>query len=94
MAQSGKLDRPGRETAASRGYDYRWQRERLDFLRRHPLCVMCAQEGSVTVATVVDHKVPHQGNQSLFWDQNNWQPLCKPHHDSHKQRQERAAGLR
>lgn len=32
-------------------------------------------------ATVVDHIVPHCGNQQLFWDTDNWQPLCKKHHD-------------
>jgi 5-methylcytosine-specific restriction protein A len=34
-----------------------------------------------TKATVVDHIIPHRGNQRLFWDQNNWQALCKRHHD-------------
>ena len=41
-----------------------------------------------TYATVVDHKTPHNGNQELFWDRSNWQPLCKPHHDGEKQREE------
>ena len=35
----------------------------------------------MTSATVVDHITPHQGNQNLFWDTNNWQALCKPCHD-------------
>jgi hypothetical protein len=24
----------------------------------------------------------------LFWDESNWQSLCKTHHDGEKQRQE------
>ena len=32
-------------------------------------------------ATVVDHIIPHKGDQKLFWDTRNWQPLCKPCHD-------------
>lgn len=24
---------------------------------------------------------PHRGDPVLFWDQTNWQPLCKHHHD-------------
>ena len=32
-------------------------------------------------ATVVDHIIPHRGDQKLFWDQNNWQALCKSCHD-------------
>ena len=38
-------------------------------------------EGKYTRATVVDHIIPHRGDRILFWDQNNWQPLCKPCHD-------------
>jgi 5-methylcytosine-specific restriction protein A len=55
---------------------------------------MCKGQGVVEQATVIDHIQPHQGNQRLFWDQSNWQPLCKLHHDSHKQRQEHGLGLR
>lgn len=29
----------------------------------------------------VDHIIPHKGDPELFWDQDNWQSLCKPHHD-------------
>ncbi len=50
---------------------------------------MCAKAGRVTAATVVDHIKPHRGDQKLFWDTANWQALCKPCHDSHKQQIER-----
>lgn len=33
-------------------------------------------------ATVVDHIIPHRGDQKLFWDRSNWQALCKSCHDS------------
>jgi 5-methylcytosine-specific restriction protein A len=33
------------------------------------------------VAEVVDHIKPHKGDMTLFWDENNWQSLCKMHHD-------------
>lgn len=46
---------------------------------------MCQAEGRVTAASVVDHKVPHKGDPQLMWDHDNWQPLCKPHHDTTKQ---------
>ena len=36
---------------------------------------------SVIRETVVDHIVPHRGDQKLFWDKSNWQPLCKACHD-------------
>lgn len=80
-------------TSTQRGYGYKWQKAREAFLREHPLCVMCAAEGRVTVATVVDHIVPHRGDQSLFWRRSNWQPLCATHHSRDKQRQEARESL-
>ena len=49
---------------------------------------MCQQQGRTTIATVVDHIKPHRGDRRLFWDSDNWQPLCAPHHSSTKQREE------
>jgi tetratricopeptide (TPR) repeat protein len=31
-------------------------------------------------AEVVDHIVPHRADRKLFWDQSNWQALCRMHH--------------
>ncbi|EMA1799432.1 HNH endonuclease [Cronobacter turicensis] len=84
-------------------YGSRWDKARLTFLRANPLCVMCHRQGRAVPATVVDHIKPHKlkealngGNpqeiakaQKLFWDKANWQPLCKQHHDSTKQRIEK-----
>lgn len=71
-----------RGSAASRGYNARWRRERSAFLELNPLCKHCQSDGRITIATVVDHIIPHKGDYQLFWDWNNWQPLCKQHHDS------------
>lgn len=87
-----------------RVYSSRWDKARLRFLQQHPLCVMCEQQGRITPATLVDHIEPHKlkdalksGNplaiskaQLLFWDKENWQALCKAHHDSTKQRMEKS----
>lgn len=70
-----------RKGANERGYTYKWQKASKAFLARHPLCVMCQQNGIVKAAEVVDHIKPHRGNQLLFWDKKNWQPLCKKCHD-------------
>jgi 5-methylcytosine-specific restriction protein A len=67
--------------AVVRGYDSRWNKARLAFLAAHPLCEACKRRGVYTRATVVDHIVPHRGDQALFWDESNWQALCKPCHD-------------
>lgn len=73
-----------RASAHARGYDHRWQKARLTFLARFPLCSMCQKLGRTVAATVVDHIVPHRGDQALFWNTTNWQPLCAPCHDRHK----------
>lgn len=70
-----------RAHAAERGYGAKWQRERRKFLESNPFCVKCYEEGHITMATVVDHIVPHRGDQKLFWDRGNWQPLCEHHHN-------------
>ena len=68
-------------SAASRGYNRAWQKASKQYLAAHPLCVKCLEEGQFRKATVVDHIVPHRGDEKLFWDRSNWQPLCKKHHD-------------
>lgn len=75
-----------RPTARERGYDTKWDKARAGYLSAHPDCHRCPNP-----ATVVDHKIPHDGNMKLFWDHNNWQPLCAPCHNSWKQSQERKA---
>ena len=70
-----------RAYASERGYGAKWQRERKKFLDSNPFCVKCYEEGHITIATVVDHIKPHRGDQKLFWDRGNWQPLCEHHHN-------------
>ena len=70
-----------RKSSTQRGYDTRWQKARRMYLNQHPLCLACQKEHRTTTATVVDHIKPHRGNQHLFWDVSNWQPLCKQCHD-------------
>ena len=62
-------------------YGAKWQRERRKFLESNPFCVKCYEEGHITMATVVDHIKTHRGDQKLFWDRSNWQPLCEHHHN-------------
>lgn len=51
---------------------------------------MCAGKGQ----SAVDHIKSHNGDESLFWDEDNLQLLCKPCHDQHKQKMDKAARLR
>ena len=66
--------------AAKRGYNRRWQKARSR-IWKHIRFVCSAPSRQVRPATVVDHIIPHRGDQKLFWDQNNWQSLCKSCHD-------------
>jgi 5-methylcytosine-specific restriction protein A len=50
---------------------------------------MCKAAGRMEPATVVDHVVPHRGDQQLFWDEGNWAPACKPCHDAKTAREGR-----
>lgn len=81
-----------RKSSTRRGYGYKWQKAREGFLKKNPLCVDHEARGQVVAATVVDHIVPHRGDMELFWDSDNWQPLCKLCHDSWKQRLEKSGG--
>jgi 5-methylcytosine-specific restriction enzyme A len=86
-----ELDRQ-RPSAARRGYGPRWRRARAAFLAQHPLCAVCEGRGLVIAATLVDHVVPHRGDQRLFWDQGNWAPACKRCHDAKTAREGRWGG--
>lgn len=86
--------RPKGGGATARGYTYQWEQYRKRFLLLNPLCVYCQRVGKVTEACIVDHIIPHQGNQTLFWQQDNHQALCKLCHDSVKAREEARLGYR
>lgn len=76
-----------RPSARERGYTSKWDKERTAYLKVNRKCCMCPAP-----ATVVDHKVPHKGDDKLFWSRSNWQPMCASCHSSRKQRQERGRG--
>jgi 5-methylcytosine-specific restriction enzyme A len=66
-----------------------WRNLRRAQLKREPLCAMCAAIGKRTPATIADHKIPHRGNEALFFSPANLASLCKLHHDTTKARAER-----
>ncbi len=76
-----RADDQRRGTSTERGYDARWRKARKMFLARNPVCVRCHELNRVEIATVVDHVDPHRGDYEKFWDESNWQALCKPCHD-------------
>lgn len=63
-----------RGSAASRGYDWRWQRLRLLVLAAEPICRRCSARGEVVEATLVDHILPL--SEGGGFEEDNLQPLC------------------
>lgn len=54
-----------------------WVEFRNRFIAANPKCYCCEER-----ATVVDHWMAHKGAYKLFWNETNYIPLCKPHHDA------------
>jgi 5-methylcytosine-specific restriction protein A len=81
-----------RPNSTDRGYNYRWKQLRARHLGREPLCVHCRDKGKTVMASEVDHIIPHKGDAKLFWDETNWQSLCKSCH-SRKTRWEMRWGV-
>lgn len=89
-----------RGTAHARGYTRRWtDHYRPWFLGRNPLCgdrlpgapattdSVCASTDRPRAATLVDHIVPHRGDQQLFWNPMNHQSLCDECHNKKRARE-------
>lgn len=85
MRENGEPKRPHLErkrrtqsaTTSARGYGYDWQRLRSVWMNAEPrYCVLCARKGLIVAATVVDHIIPHAGDDKLRLDWNNLQGLC------------------
>lgn len=86
------------------GSRWQRERKAFLSLPHNQFCIRCKRRGLLNAGTmrmdgtletsrrriglVVDHIIPHKGDQRLFWDQDNWQPLCHDHHDIVKQREE------
>lgn len=73
----------------------RWQKFRLSILDRD--CWICQATGELLVgkypapnSPVVDHKIPHRGDERLFWDPGNLWAVSKRYHDSEKAKLENA----
>jgi 5-methylcytosine-specific restriction enzyme A len=63
----------------------RFLRMRAAFMRSHVLCAFCEKRGVIRAGCVLDHIVPHRGDQTLFWSTSNWQVLCSACHSKRKQ---------
>jgi len=69
-----------RQNSNKRGYGYRWQKYRVNFLKENPLCEHCHLQGLITAATDVDHIIPSTPDEKRFWAKKNHQGLCHSCH--------------
>ena len=68
----------------------RWRKLRWSILVRDAFtCQLCGRLEGKTSQLVADHKKPQRGDETLFWNEDAIQTLCKPCHDQVKQREER-----
>lgn len=100
MAPKLKSSRELRDTryspdATVRGWYHstRWQKLRQQVLERD--LYTCQQTGVLLTGNspapnspVVDHVMPHKGDERLFWDIENLQAVSKAYHDSDKRKME------
>ena len=78
---TGKV-RDERASPSVRGYDRAWQRLRLWYLRRHPLCEECRRADKVVPAEQVHHVVAFKGKDDpLRLDPTNLEALCVSCHN-------------
>ena len=66
--------------------DKRWKRLRAWKLMENPLCELCEQEGKVTAAVDIHHRVPVESASTVYdmerlcYNPLNLMSLCIPHH--------------
>ena len=74
-----------------------WKKFRVNYLKRHPLCIECKKVDITMKATIIDHIIPINSGGDP-WDENHMQPLCYVHHnkktarDGNKKRWKRIKG--
>jgi len=81
-----------RGTRTERGYDNRWLKESLYF-RKDKVCIHCDKKGVAKMSQCTDHIIPVSGPKDpLFWNTDNWQPLCHECHSIKTAKEDGAFG--
>lgn len=66
-----------------------WKEARAAQKAKMPWCERCWAAGILTPMTVVNHRIPHRGDERLFFDPANHESTCEAHHNRDIQREER-----
>ncbi len=59
-----------------------WRRLRRRKILEQPLCEACLETETVEPATVVHHRVRHNGDRAIFFDFDQLISLCRCHHEA------------
>lgn len=78
-----------RGSRQSRGYDADWEKSRNAYMKKvGGICEECLRRGYVCEATDVDHVIPISERPDLRLDPENFDALCRDHHNGWKRRLE------
>ncbi len=75
---NSESSRVSRGTTTEQGYGTVWQKVRLNYLNKHPLCAACELRGIQRAANEVHHKIPLR--QDGKNNEENFESLCKSCH--------------
>jgi len=81
---AGDYERYRRDPATRKRYGHSWQKIRAAYLAAHPLCEVCEQDGKLTPAVLVHHRVPLADGGGH--EARNLQALCERCHSAHHAR--------
>ena len=84
-AEAKHYNRYARDRETAKRYGRPWKQIRAAFLSAHPLCVLCGEDGRLTPATLVHHKIKLTNGGTN--DRENLLALCPGCHSRLHSRQ-------
>ena len=92
---ANRLTSSRRGDSTQRGYDAAWQKLRAWYIREHPFCEDCLEQGVFTTWRVeVDHIIPISVRPDLRLDPDNLRTRCQYHHKRKTAEDRRRYGLK
>ena len=80
-AEATRYNRFTRDRERDKYYGGTWKRIRAAYIAAHPLCEVCQNDGRLTPASIVHHKIRLTEGGANDWD--NLQSLCSECHSRH-----------
>jgi len=77
-AESQRYEKYSRDPNHAKNYDHAWEKIRSRYLEAHPICEICHQNGKLTPAVLVHHKVKITDGGTN--DYGNLMALCQECH--------------